>query len=200
MTLRINWIQTVAGVALLFALSAHAAPLTVSRLMSVLAENHRDTATFTETKYFSVLDHPVKSSGKLLFIAPAYLEKRTLKPRPETALLDGDTLTLQRGNHKYVIQLSEYPQVADRVEGIRATLAGDRKTLERVYHLKLDGTLDNWTLVLTPLSPSVSAVVSRVELKGDNNIVRTVKILQTDGDHSIMHIKIMAPKLNSKNP
>ncbi len=200
MTLRINWIPAVAGVALCFALSAHAAPLTVSQLMSVLAKNHRSTATFTETQYLSVLDHPVESSGELLFIAPAYLEKRTLKPQPETALLDGDTFTLQRGQHKYVVQLSHYPQVADRVEGIRATLAGDRKTLERVYHLKLNGTLDNWTLILTPLSPDVSAVVSRVELKGDNNTVRTVEILQADGDHSIMHIKTMTPKPSSNNP
>ncbi len=197
---RINWIQTVAGVALCFALSAHAAPLTVSQLMNVLAKNHQSAATFTETKYFSVLSHPVESSGKLLFIAPAYLEKRTLKPQPETALLDGDTLTLQRGKHKYVVQLSEYPQVADRVEGIRATLAGNRKTLEQVYHLKLNGTLDNWTLILTPLSPDVSAVVSRVELKGDNNTVRTVEILQADGDHSIMHIKTMTSKPSSNNP
>ena len=59
-----------------------------------------------------MLDQPVESSGELLFIAPDRLEKRTLKPKPETMVLDGDTLTLERGQRKRVLHLKDHPEVA----------------------------------------------------------------------------------------
>ena len=160
--------------------------------MEVLAGNRQSSATFTETRYIAVLEMPFKSSGELLFVAPSHLEKRTLKPWPESLVLDGDTLTMRNGKRKLVMQLEQYPQVAAMVESIRATLAGDHKALGRVYHLRLDGTLADWTLLLTPRSADVSVVVARIELQGDHNLVHTVEIDQSDGDRSVMHIEPMA--------
>ena len=165
-----------------------AAPLSIAQLMTNLAKNPQGAATFTEKKFISILEQPVESSGELLFIAPSRLEKRTLKPRPETMVLDGDTLTLERGKRKHVLQLKDYPEVAGMIESIRGTLAGDRKALERVYHLALDGSHERWTLVLTPLDPKVGAVIARIRMEGVRDEVRSVEILQADGDSSLMTI------------
>jgi outer membrane lipoprotein-sorting protein len=170
-----------------------AAPLSIAQLMAGLAKNPQGAATFTETKTISILEQPIESSGELLFIAPARLEKRTLKPKPETMVLDGDTLTLERGRRKHVLQLKDYPEVAGMIESIRATLAGDRKALERVYHLALDGGNERWTLVLTPLDPKVGAVIARIRMEGVEDVVRSVEILQADGDSSLMTIEKRAP-------
>lgn len=178
-----------AGLALLIGQAAHAAPLSITQLMASLAKQPQGAATFTETKYIAILDQPVESAGELLFIAPARLEKRTLKPKPETMVLDGDTLTLARGRRKHVLQLKDYPEVAGMIESIRATLAGDLKALERVYHLALDGGHERWTLVLTPLDPKVGAVIARIRMEGVRDEVRSVEILQADGDRSVMRIQ-----------
>jgi outer membrane lipoprotein-sorting protein len=178
-----------AGVALLLGQVAHAAPLSIGQLMAALAKNPQGAATFTEKKFIAILEQPIESSGELLFIAPARLEKRTLKPKPETMVLDGDILTLERGRRKHVLQLKDYPEVAAMIESIRATLAGDRKALERVYHLALDGGNERWTLVLTPLDPRVGAVIARIRMEGGRNVVRSVEILQADGDRSLMTIE-----------
>lgn len=178
-----------AGLALLLGQVAHAAPLSISQLMAGLAKNPQGAATFTEKKFISILEQPIESSGELLFIAPARLEKRTLKPKPETMVLDGDTLTLERGRRKHVLQLKDYPEVAGMIESIRATLAGDRKALERVYHLALDGGNERWTLVLTPLDPKVGAVIARIRMEGVKDVVHSVEILQADGDRSLMTIE-----------
>ncbi len=175
--------------ALLCSAAVQAAPLSVGQLMAHLAQHPQGAATFTETKYLAILDQPVESSGELRFVAPARLEKRTLKPRPETMVLDGDTLTLERGRRKHVLQLKDYPEVAGMIESIRATLAGDRHALERVYQLALDGGLENWTLVLTPLDPRVGAVIARIRMEGTQEVVRSVEILQADGDRSLMRIQ-----------
>jgi len=166
-----------------------AAPLSIAQLMTNLAKNPQGAATFTEKKFISILEQPVESSGELLFIAPARLEKRTLKPRPETMVLDGDTLTLERGKRKHVLQLKDYPEVAGMIESIRGTLAGDRKALERVYHLALDGDTERWTLVLTPLDAKVGKVIARIRMEGARDGVRSVEILQADGDSSLMTIE-----------
>ena len=179
--------------ALLVSPIAQAAPLSIAQLMAGLAKNPQGAATFTEKKFISLLDQPVESSGELLFIAPARLEKRTLKPKPETMVLDGDTLTLERGQRKHVLQLKDYPEVAGMIESIRATLAGDRQALERVYHLALDGSAERWTLVLTPLDPKVGAVIARIRMEGVKDVVRSVEILQADGDSSLMAIEKRAP-------
>ncbi|MBW8370773.1 MAG: outer membrane lipoprotein carrier protein LolA [Thiobacillus sp.] len=179
--------------ALLVSPLVQAAPLSIAQLMAGLAKSPQGAATFTEKKFISILEQPIESSGELLFIAPARLEKRTLKPKPETMVLDGDTLTLERGRRKHVLQLKDYPEVAGMIESIRATLAGDRKALERVYHLALDGSQERWTLVLTPLDPKVGAVIARIRMEGAKDVVRSVEILQADGDRSLMTIEKQAP-------
>ena len=166
-----------------------AAPLSIAQLMTNLAKNPQGAATFNEKKFISILEQPIESSGELLFIAPARLEKRTLKPRPETMVLDGDTLTLERGKRKHVLQLKDYPEVAGMIESIRATLAGDRKALERVYHLALNGDTERWMLVLTPLDAKVGKVIARIRMEGARDGVRSVEILQADGDSSLMTIE-----------
>ena len=180
--------------ALLVSPIVQAAPLSIAQLMAGLAKNPQGAATFTETKTISILDQPIESSGELQFIAPARLEKRTLKPKPETMELDGDTLTVERGRRKHVLQLKDYPEVAGMIESIRATLAGDRKALERVYHLTLDGGHERWTLTLTPLDPRVGAVIARIRMGGGGNVVRSVEIVQADGDRSLMTIEQPAPQ------
>jgi len=179
--------------ALLASPIVQAAPLSIAQLMAGLAKHPQGAATFTEKKFISILDQPVESSGELLFIAPARLEKRTLKPKPETLVLDGDILTFERGQRKHVLQLKDYPEVAGMIESIRATLAGDLQALERVYQLALDGSYDRWTLVLTPLDPKVGAVIARVRMEGVKDTVRSVEILQADGDSSLMTIEKRAP-------
>ena len=72
--------------------------------MANLAKHPQGAATFTETKTISILDQPIESSGELLFIAPARLEKRTLKPKPETMVLDGDTLTIHYNDRALTFQ------------------------------------------------------------------------------------------------
>ncbi len=177
------------GLALTLSTIAQAAPLSLAQLMASLAKRPQGVATFTETKTISILEQPIVSSGELLFIAPDRLERRTLKPRAETVVLDGDTLTVERGSRKHVLPLKSYPEVAGMIESIRATLAGDRKALEKIYHLALKGDHERWTLELTPLDAKIGKVIARIRIEGTKDVVRSVNILQADGDSSQMTIE-----------
>jgi outer membrane lipoprotein-sorting protein len=167
---------------------ACAADPDLDRIMSALAQRKHGHATFVEQKNIAILDKPVESSGELLYDAPDRLEKRTLKPKPETLVLTGGVVTAQRGHHQYVLDLKQYPQVVPFIESIRATLAGDRTALERVFKLDFTGSFDHWTLVLVPLDAKLVSTVRQIQIEGEKDRIHTVEIQEPDGDRSLLKI------------
>lgn len=172
--------------------TAHAAEWNIDQLMQTLAQTRAERALFAEKKYVAILDKPVESSGELFYRAPDRLEKRTLKPKPESMILDQDSLLIERGRQKHRLQLQEYPELAGFVDSIRGTLSGDRKALERSFRLSLDGSADNWTLQLLPLSEKMQSVIKNIRIAGVHNAVRSIETIQADGDRSVMLIERLA--------
>lgn len=178
-----------ASAMLALATPSGAATFGVDQLMSTLAQRKSGRVLFTETKYLAILDKPVQSSGELLFTAPDHLEKRTLSPKAENMVLDGDMLTVERDGKRYTMPLQNYPELAAFIESIRGTLAGNRQTLERYYKLGLEGRASRWTLTLTPADSRMAAVVSQVRIDGSQDALDRVEIRQADGDRSVMKIR-----------
>ena len=160
----------------------------LDQLMSALAGNRVGRATFVEKKFIAMLDAPVTSSGELLFTPPDRLERRTLKPRPESVILEGGVMTMTRGQRQMVLKLQDYPAVGALTESIRGTLAGDREALEKHYTLKLEGNEARWSLVLAPREAKTRAFVLEIRIDGERGEVRTVEIEQSDKDRSVMTI------------
>jgi outer membrane lipoprotein-sorting protein len=161
---------------------------TVERLMTRLAEIKSGHATFAEKKSIAMLDQPVESSGELFYTAPAYLEKRTLKPKLESLVLDKDKLIVEQRGKKRTLSLQSYPEVAAFIDSIRGTLAGDKKALERVYKLTLEGDENNWHLTLLPLENKMQRIVESINIRGAGNQLQHIVIQQADGDSSHMTI------------
>ena|SRR5664279_2218485 len=172
---------------------SHAADWDIDQLMHDLAKIRSGHVSFVERKSIAMLDKPVESSGELLYTAPDHLEKRTLKPKPETMILDSGTLVIERGRQKHALQLQDYPELAAFIDSIRSTLAGDRKALESNYRLSLEGTSQNWTLQLLPADEKMQAVVKRIRIAGMRDAISRIEINQADGDSSLMLIEKMAP-------
>ncbi len=171
---------------------SHATDWDIDQLMRGLAQTRSSHASFVEKKTIAMLDRPVESSGELFYRAPDHLEKLTLKPKPESMIVDGGKLVIERGQKKYRLQLADYPELAAFIDSIRGTLAGDRKALERNYRLSLDGAAEHWTLQLVPIDEKMQAVVKRIQIAGVRDAVRSMEITQADGDSSQMLIEKMA--------
>jgi outer membrane lipoprotein-sorting protein len=166
----------------------------IDRLMQALAAAKPGRASFVEKKYLSIVEGAVQSSGELVYTAPNRLEKRTFKPKPEVMLVEGDVLTIERGRQKHTLQLQEYPELAVFINSIRGTLAGDRTALERSYKLKLEGGAERWTLLLFPTDPKIANTIHLIRIAGNRADVRSIDVIQTDGDRSSMTIDRIAPQ------
>lgn len=186
--LLVTWLLVAA-----LAAPSHAADWDIDQLMHGLAQTRSAQARFVEKKSIAILDQPVESSGELLYTAPDRLEKRTIKPKPETMVVNGDNLQIERGRQKIQLQLQTYPELAAFIDSIRGTLAGDRKALERSYQLSLEGSAQSWTLRLVPVDSKMKQVVALIRMTGVRDEIRSIHVTQVDGDSSLMLIEKVAP-------
>lgn len=173
--------------------AAQAANITMDQLMAGLAQAKPAKVNFTEKKFIAQLDRPLESTGELLFTPPDRLEKRTFTPKPERMVVDRDMLTLERGKNKFSMQLGDSPELAAIIESIRATLAGDRRSLEFNFIVALQGPRENWTMTLRPSNNDAQQKVKHVRLSGNNFEVREIEVLQGDGDRSVTTIEKTKP-------
>lgn len=166
----------------------------VDALMRGLAKHEGGRARFVETKTIALLDKPLVSTGELNYVPPAHLEKRTLKPKQELMVLDGDQLRLERGKQVFTIRLSDQPEALAFVDSLRGTLSGDKAALEKNYKLRLSGTEERWTLDLLPDDQRIAAFVLRITFGGTKNRVDWIRYLQADGDSAVMTIEALDGK------
>ena len=175
---------------LLAAADAPDAPWSIEHLMQRFAQVKSAKAKFVERRHLRILSAPLESSGTLVYTAPGHLEKQTLTPKPESLVLDGDTLTFEdkTRNRRRTLRLQEYPVIWAFVESIRSTLAGDLQSLNRFYRVGLEGSETDWRLTLDPRDPAIERMVSQIRIAGSGTSIRRVETTEAEGDRSVMTI------------
>lgn len=165
-----------------------AADDTLDAVMRSLAARNHGHAAFAERQFVALLKKPVDSTGELYFQAPDHLEKNTRTPVAETLVIDKGTLTMNRGTIHHSVALSAYPQVGAFIDGLRATLAGDRGSLERTYSVAFTATGDHWTLSLTPRDEKLADIIREIHITGADAAIDRIETIRADGDRSVMII------------
>lgn len=173
---------------------ANAAGWNVDALMAELAQTEPGRARFVEKKMLRMLEEPVVSSGELMYLPPDRLERKTLKPREESMIVEGDVATIVRGKRTHAMQLQEYPELAGVINSIRGTLSGNRQLLEQSFDLKLDGSRPSWRLQLKPTEAGLARIIRVIRMDGAYGRVRSIELEQMDGDSSVMTITPLAEK------
>ncbi len=157
-------------------------------LTTLLAQRKSAEARFTEERFVSGLDLPLRASGTLSFNAPDRFVRRTLEPRPETMSVEGNTVTLQRGGRSRSMAVDAIPELTALIEAVRGTLNGDAATLTHYFNTKVEGGPALWTLALTPRDSRLAQQVRELKITGQADVLRSVEIFLAGGDRSLMLI------------
>ena len=171
----------------------------VAALMTALASHPSGKARFTETKTLAMLNAPVVSTGELVYAPPDRLEKNTLTPKPESMVVERDTLTLERDGRKRELRLQQYPEILSIVQAVRGALLGNRSLLEQSYALALHGSRQDWRLVLTPLDAHLQRWVKQITVTGKDGEILGIETAQADGDRSVLQIEPL-PQPSQQTP
>jgi hypothetical protein len=164
--------------------------LRIADLMDRLAQIPERRATFREEKMLAALDRPLHSEGRLHFRRPGHLEKTTTAPIAEALVVDGETLTITMPDQPpQIIALDDHPDLQALVDAVRAPLAGDLTMLRRHYGVWAEGGMAAWRISLRPTDPNVLRLLQTVEVDGSDTTVRSVRIVQANGDEQRMTIE-----------
>ena len=162
--------------------------------MALLATRKGGEARFTEERTVAGLDSPLQASGTLGFQAPDRFTRATLEPRAESMEVTGNTLVLRRGGRTRQMMLDTVPELSAMVDAMRGTLTGDAATLRRHFRPTVKGAATLWTLTLVPVESRLANAVRSIEVGGVQADVRSVEVLLSGGDRSMMLIEPLRPR------
>ena len=167
-------------------------------LAALLATRKSGEASFTEERFVSGFDSPLRASGTLTFKAPDRFARHTLEPVAESMVVEGNTVTLKRGTRTRQMALDAVPELTALVEAVRATLTGNAGTLQRHFSVKVEGAPALWTLTLVPRDSRLAAQVRELQISGQNADVRSVGLWLSGGDRSLMSVQPARPLSGEK--
>lgn len=173
---------------LLLAAAGSAWPLELNELMTVLARKGSGEARFSEQRTVRGFDAPLESSGTLSYAAPDRFTRRTLQPRAESLVVEGNTVTMTRGGRSRSFALDATPEAVVAVEAVRGTLTGNPALLRRHFEVSVGGDLARWTLELKPRDARAAGPLRAVHITGQRDELRVVETELNDGERSVMTI------------
>lgn len=184
-------VRTVLGLALFgVALQVGAADFGFSQLMNTLAAVKESHGQFVEKKQLAMLSAPLELSGELVYVRPNYVEKRVTSPYSERFVVEGSKLVYENKQGQVrTLSLRMDPVAWALAESIRATLAGDAKALARLYDAKVEGSVAQWRLTLTPRDDDIGQYLQMIRFGGSQSRVARIEVNESGGDTSVMTIQ-----------
>lgn len=160
----------------------------IEELCQLMAQRDRVEVLYLEEKHLTLLDEAVKSSGRLLYIAPNQLEKHVGFPISQIMRFNRKQLSMSEGDKSYLVDASTMPEISRYLESILNLLSGKKEVLLSDFSLELTGNEKSWQLVMLPKNERLKSVMRRAEIQGSAHHVQIIRLDQADGDWSIMQL------------
>ena len=173
--------------------TAFAAGFDLAALSAELARHASGQARFTEERFVTGIDSPLRASGVLSFVAPDRFTRQTLEPLAETMTVEGNTITLQRNGRSRQMAMDAVPELAALIAAVRGTLTGDAATLEKHFQVRVEGSAARWMLTLVPRDARLATQVRELQIAGLASDVRSVSLWLGGGDRSVMAVDALQP-------
>jgi len=143
---------------------------------------------FQEERHNPIFDEPMLLTGRLEYLASGTLRKIIETPFEEDILIEADHVIVARDGETHKLALNRSRGLKTILGAIEAILSGNSDELEAVFHCELSGTDDAWALQMTPISRSVARRITRLEVRGDDQSVTSIRINLQDDEWHLMSI------------
>ena len=171
--------------------AGRAADWNLARLAELASAAGPGTYRFAEERYLQYLTEPLRLEGTLSYTQEGQLVRRVTSPRPEQAVIDGNLVTIHinKMDPPVRVLLSEQPVLNALILALRATLTGDLAMLKENFKTQLMGSEQAWSLRLIPDSNDLRQSVDGVLIEGRANEIRTIEIVEANGDRTVITIR-----------
>ena len=155
------------------------------KLLHVFSEQKQSEVDFKEEKHAFYLDAPLESSGHLQFYAPNKLNKFIITPEKISQKIDGDTLTINDGNKKHVVDLNDHPEFSIILRSIIHVLSGNHAALKKDFKIKFESKSTGWTVSLRPHDSFTASHVESIQIFGEKNIFLKMIVKEPNNDYTL---------------
>lgn len=169
---------------------AHASDFDLETVLQSVAAGGVAVVGFEERRFLGVVTEPLESSGTLRFEPPDRLIKETDKPYRETAIVDGDRLTVLNaaGAETQSISLWASEELRLVFDSLRAVLRGDAKALDALFQVAVSGDETAWAIELTPQPSEMEGAIKRITVRGEAGRILSFDIRETNGDRALIRL------------
>jgi len=143
---------------------------------------------FREERHNSMLKESIVLTGYLEYLKPGHLRKVIETPFKESFLIADDQIEINRDGKVRKLSLSRSKPLRALLGGIEAILAGQADKLDAMFNYELTGTSCSWTLRLEPKSSKISSNLTSMLVKGDEEVVSSIRVDTNEGEWSLMDI------------
>jgi len=170
--------------------SARASDLRLETVLQRVAANSGEVVGFEESRYLGVVTKPLESSGTMRFEPPDRLIKETDKPYRETAIVDGDRLSVLNAAGVETRSISLWASAELRLvfDSLRAVLRGDAKALAALFQVTVSGDEARWTIELTPQPGGEDGQIERITVQGKAGRIVSFDIREANGDRDLIRL------------
>lgn len=179
-------IKAIIFFSMFFITPAHA--LELKELLHLFSQKKQSVVDFSEEKYASFLDEPIKSSGHMEFIAPNKLHKFILKPEKISQIINANELEIINSNETHIVNLDDHPEFSIILRAIISVLAGDQAALKNDFKIVFKHNEAGWTLLLSPHDSYISGYVESIKMLGNKNRISKITVTEPNNDQSITHL------------
>ena len=160
---------------------------TARELVASLGRPAPARTPFAEARFMKMLDKPLVVSGELAWLGGDKLERTVEHPTREVSTIANGEVTQQRdGRPSRSFSLKRAPQLQLLLDSFVALLGGDTTRLEQAFTVQHSATpAGRWTLALTPRDAKIAQTVNRIEIDGEGNEPRCMRMQEADGDMAI---------------
>lgn len=173
---------------LLWCMPAHAWSFDLNTVFENVAVTAPDKVAFREERYNPMLKEPIVLTGYLEYLKPGHLRKVIETPFKEAFLVADGQIEISRDGKVRKLSLSKSKPIRAMLGGIEAILAGQSDNIDDMFHHELTGTSCSWALRLEPRSKKISAHLTSMLVKGNEETLNSIRVDMKKGEWSLMEI------------
>lgn len=143
---------------------------------------------FREERHNKMFKEALIVTGYLEYLESGRLRKVVQSPFQEAFLMENGRIEIQRAGETRTLSLSKSKSMQAMLGGIEAILAGQHARVERVFSYQLTGTVDDWSMQLTPHSPRTVKLLTGLLVKGNSASITSIRIDLQGGEWHLMEM------------
>ncbi len=163
-------------------------PLDLETVLANTSVTPPDRVDFREERHNPMFKEPLVLTGHLEYPAAGVLRKVIETPFEESFLIQSDHVVIERGGETRKLPLQKSRSLRTILGAIEAILAGQSGKLEAVFDYQLGGTVDAWSVVLTPVSGAMRRQLTNLQVTGNAREVTQIRIALKGNEWHVMDI------------